>query len=280
MQPLAYVDGEFCSPADKKICIEDRGYQFGDGVYEVVRVYGGRTFRLEAHLDRLWASARAIEIEIPQTRSELLDLACKLVEKSCFADAQVYIQVTRGAAPRQHGFPSGASPVLVMTVRKSPEISPGLRERGGAAITHPEIRWKYCYIKTLNLLPNIMAKEAAARAGVHEALFVREDGVVTEGSSTNVFMVKDYTIYTHPANESILSGITRAAALEICALKGLIAVQQPFTLGQMLEADEVFLTGTISEIMPLVTVNGQKIGTGVPGQLTKVIYDAYRQLAG
>ncbi|MFZ5651766.1 MAG: D-amino-acid transaminase [Bacillota bacterium] len=277
MGPLAYVEGEFCLPGEKKIYIEDRGYQFGDGVYEVVRVYGGRTFGLNAHLDRLWASAGAVEIEIPQTRAEIEGVVRELVEKSGFGQAQVYIQITRGVAPRQHGFPSGARPVLVMTVREAPEIPQQLREGGGAVITHPEIRWKYCHIKTLNLLPNIMAKEAAARAGVQEALFVREDGVVTEGSSTNVFIVKNNTLYTHPANQSILRGVTRAVTLDICFGKGLKVVEKPFILGELLGADEVFLTGTISEIMPIVTVDGRRIGSGVPGPVTKEIYESFLQ---
>lgn len=277
MGPLAYVDGEFCTPGEKKVFIEDRGYQFGDGVYEVVRVYEGLNFRLDAHLDRLWASAGAIQIEICQTRAEIAALARELVEKSGFGQAQVYIQITRGVAPRQHGFPSAARPVLVMTVRQAPEVPRHLREGGGAVITYPEIRWKYCYIKTLNLLPNIMAKEAASRAGVQEALFVREDGVVTEGSSTNVFIVKDYRLYTHPANQSILKGVTRAVALDICSEKGFKVSESPFTLTDLLGADEVFLTGTISEIMPIVAVDGHSIGPGIPGPVTKEIYESFLQ---
>ncbi|MFZ5649133.1 MAG: D-amino-acid transaminase [Bacillota bacterium] len=278
MRPLAYVDGEFCTPDEKKVYIEDRGYQFGDGVYEVVRVYEGRMFRLYPHLDRLWESAGAIQIGIPQTKSELAGLVRELLEKSGYSDAQIYIQVSRGVAPRQHGFPSGVRPVLTMTVRQSPEIPSYLRERGGAAVTHPEIRWKYCYIKTLNLLPNIMAKEAAARAGVQEALFVREDGVVTEGSSTNVFMVKNDVLLTHPANVSILKGVTRAATLDICADKGLKVIEDPFTLDQLLGADEVFITGTISEIMPIVSVDGNVIGCGVPGPVTGMLYKSFREI--
>lgn len=277
MPALAYIDGIFCSPGDKRICFEDRGYQFGDGIYEVVRIYSGHPYQLQAHLDRLWASAVALGINILQTQTEIAELIRKIATKSQIPEAQVYIQITRGSGPRQHHYPSGVDPVLVMTVRPSPILPSTLWERGGSAITYPEIRWKYCHIKSLNLLPNVMAKEEAVKAGAHEAFFVREDGVVTEGSSTNLFMVKNGIVQTHPAGQSILKGITRGVTLQICERKKLDVLEETFTLEQLLASDEVFITGTISEIMPIVTINGHKIGNGLPGPIAGVFQDAFKK---
>ncbi|MFZ5632542.1 MAG: D-amino-acid transaminase [Bacillota bacterium] len=277
MCALAYINGVFCSPGEKQVCIEDRGYQFGDGVYEVIRAYGGHPFQLQAHLDRLWASAGAVGISINKSQPEMAGLVREILDRSRISEAQVYIQVSRGVAPRQHGFPPGIEPVLVMTVRPVPEAPSLLWEQGAAVITYPEIRWRYCYIKTINLLPNAMAKSEAVKAGVQEALFVREDGTVTEGSSTNVFMIKDKTVQTHPANERILHGITRGVVINICNAEKLKVIEKEFNLDQLLTADEVFITGTNTEVMPIVKVNGRKIGEGIPGPITGLLYESYKK---
>lgn len=276
-ESLAYIDGVFCSPGEKRVNIEDRGYQFGDGVYEVISTHRGRPFQMEAHLERLWVSAGAIGITINHSKQELSALVMELLDRSKIAEAMVYIQVSRGVAPRQHSFPAGIEPVLVMTVRPIPEMSRSLWEQGAAAITYPDIRWKYCYIKTLNLLPNAMAKTEAVKAGVQEAVFVKENGTVTEGSSTNIFMVKDDTVLTHPATESILHGITRGVVIKLCDREKVRLVEKEFNLETLMGADEVFITGTTIEVMPIVRVDGRTIGGGTPGPVTGLLHASLKR---
>ncbi|HZG88011.1 D-amino-acid transaminase [Paenibacillus sp.] len=256
--------------------IEDRGYTFGDGIYEVFRVYDGKVFEAEAHWERFVRSAREIRIELPYS-AEALDRGVReLVGADGLVDGIVYLQVTRGTAPRAHPFPADAKPVL--TAFTKPLARPAaMLESGVSVVTQPDIRWLRCDIKSLNLLPNVLAKQAATEAGAAEAVLHR-DGVVTEASASNIAIVKDGVIRTHPANNLILHGITRAVALRLAAELDLSVAERPFTLEELREADEAFLLGTTVEVMPVVRVDGAPIGDGKPGPITRRLQEAFVRL--
>ena len=223
MPDIAYVNGHFSALEEATIPIEDRGFQFGDGVYEVVRTYGGVPFRLYDHLARLETSARAVAIPVPLSRTDWEALIREGVQRSDFAACMVYIQLTRGVAPRAHLFPSPEKPTVVMTFREIPETDDVLRQQGVPVVTLPDLRWGRCSIKSLNLLPNVLAKQEARDAGAVEAILVK-DGLVTEGCSSNVCLVRDGTIITPPLSDQLLAGVTRAVVLELAKKNG-IAVE-------------------------------------------------------
>lgn len=244
MSIISYLNGEFLPLERAAVPIEERGHQFGDGVYEVVRVYGGRPFLLEWHLERLERSLAAISIQNPYTKSEWTNVIHEAIRRSQEAEATVYWQVTRGIAPRSHGFPATAASVSLVV-----RPLPGAQDRPEPVklFALPDQRWANAYVKTINLLPNVLAKEAAHHAGAFEALLVRED-VLTEGSSSNVWFVRAGRLYTHPQNRYILAGITRRFVLELAERLNLSVSEQEFRVEDLAEVDEVFLTGTTSEI--------------------------------
>lgn len=250
------------------VSIEDRGFQFGDGVYEVVRSYGGQVFRLDAHLDRLVQSAQAIRLPMRYSLPHWRRLILRAYRMSGFPDAKIYLQLTRGPAPRDHGFPATVRPTVVVTVRELAPLPPALRRDGVGAIAVPDLRWGRCDVKSLNLLANVLAREEARAAGVFEAILVR-DGHVTEGAISNVFAVIQGTIVTSPTDPSILPGITRAATLDLVRAEGLTLAERSVSVPELRAADEVFLTGTTIEIVPVVTLDGVKIGSGEPGPVTQ-----------
>lgn len=276
MPNIAFVNGKWSSISAAKVSVEDRGFQFGDGVYELIRTYQGEVFHLDEHLSRLEASAKEIEITLPYTGSRLekiIRLGCR---KSGFTDLKIYIQVTRGAAPRLHSFPKKVKPTVVMTFREFEPLPLKLREEGVAIISTPDIRWARCNVKSLNLLPNVMGREQALRAGAFEAIFIR-DGKVTEGAGSNLFAVLGKKIITPPAGPYILSGITREVVLRIGKENGLEMVERELKLSQLSSADELFLTGTTVEILPVVRLDGKPIATGRPGEKTKFLYRAFQE---
>ena len=237
---LGYVNGKFVSLDEKVIPIDERGHQFGDGVYEVIRFYGGKPFMLAEHLERLMKSAKAIRLPVTQSADDFRQIISTAVEKSGLSDCYVYLQITRGIAKRNHLFPD--VPVSVtMTVREAIPLAAEIREKGVSAITREDERWANCYIKSLNLLPNILAKQEAHDAGAFEAILIR-DGVVTEGSSSNVFIVKNGTVITPPLSKHILAGITRMAVLNILKETGIPYEEKNFSEKELLGADEVFIT--------------------------------------
>lgn len=253
---------------------EERGSQFGDGVYEVIRVYNGNYYLLEEHVNRLFRSAEAIKIGLPFTKETLTDLLLTLVKKnSMTTDGKVYLQVTRGAAPRDHVFPENTHANIYAYVQDLPRKLENL-ENGVCTITQPDVRWENCYIKSLNLLPNVLAKQAAKEAGCYEAILHKDD-LVTECSSSNVFMVKDNKIYTFPATKRILHGCVRMRVKQFAADLNLLFIEEGFTTEDILLADELFLSSTTSEIMPIIQVDGQQIGDGKPGKITKQLQQAY-----
>lgn len=276
---LCYLNGQFLPRASAAVPVEDRGFIFGDGVYEVWRVVDGRLFETERHLTRLRHGLAELRIAAPDVAraDALLEVADRVLGESGLGDgeATLYLEVTRGTAPRTHQFPSASTQptVFMMANRFTPPNE--LRARGASAITAPDIRWLRCDIKTIQLLPNVLAKQAAAERGAMEALMVR-DGVVTEGSHANVLAVFDGVLRTHPLTNLILPGITRAVVLELARDLGIPVREDAFTDAELMRADELFLAGTTADVMPLVRVNDQPIGSGAPGPITLRLYDAFR----
>lgn len=273
------VNDQLVSKENVHISPEDRGYYFGDGVYEVFRVYNGTIFEKKAHLDRLQRSAREVRIPLPFSLEQIGDNIERLLEKDGVSDGTLYLQITRGEAPRAHAFPPAGTPPVVMAYTKEVRRPLEQLQNGIATVTLPDIRWLRCDIKTLNLLANVLAKQEAVERGGYEALLHRE-GRVTECSSSNVMMVKNGTIYTHPANNLILHGITRAVVLRLAAGAGIPVLEEAFDLDALREADEVFITGTTVEAMPVVTVDGRPVADGQPGPVTRRLQAEFEAYAG
>jgi D-alanine transaminase len=271
---IYFVDGQFTEKENLKISVEDRGYYFGDGVYEVIKVYEGELFTAEEHLNRLVESAMKIKLTIPFTQQQLLEIAKELVQDNQIGTGHVYMQVTRGAAPRVHQFPDSAvAPVVIAYAVNNPRPEKAIGN-GVPVKSVADVRWLRCDIKSLNLLGNVLAKQEAFEAGCTEAVLHR-DGVVTEGSSSNLFGVKDGKVYTHPANNLILNGITRQVVLKLCREQGIQVEETPFTLDEAFAMDEFFLTSTTSEITPITSIDGRPIGTGKPGAFTVDLQKAF-----
>lgn len=277
MKELGLIDGKIVDFSEHVISMEDRGYQFGDGIYEVTSVYDGKLFMMEEHLDRLYASAAKIQLDIPYTREEILGFHELLLKESGIKNTGIYLQLTRGVAPRQHNFPKDIKPVLTMAIRPISAAGAEKREKGIDAILVDDIRWLRCDIKTLNLLGNVLAKQAAYDAGAGEAIQHR-NGIVTEGSSANFHVIKDGKLYTHPATNLILPGITRIALLRLCEELGIEVVEEEFTTDFMFTADESFITGTTTEITPVIKIDGKEIGSGKPGAVTRRLQAAFSDL--
>lgn len=261
---------------DVVVDIEDRGYQFGDGVYEVVRFYNKKMFQLKAHMERLERSANEIGIKLPYELEKLTDYINELMDQSETETGNVYIQVTRGNAPRNHPFPEKAEPNIVAYVIPYERPTANM-ENGIKATLLDDLRWLRCDIKSINLLGSVLAKEEANQKGCVEAILHRDFGV-TEGSSTNIFIVKDKVLYTHPANNYILNGITRLVVIDLAKELGFSVKEEVFTKEALLEADEVFMTSTTAEITPIIEVDDKKIASGEVGEVTKQLQAAYEKL--
>jgi D-alanine transaminase len=275
MGRLAYVNGRYVRHAQASVHIEDRGYQFADGVYEVVPVIDGVLIDEEPHLDRLGYSLQELRIAWPVTRPVLKMILRELVARNGLKRGLVYFQVTRGVAPRDHKFPADAKSALVMTTKRMPAPSEGVLRDGVAVSSQPDIRWTRRDIKSLSLLPNILAKQAATEAKAFEAWLVAPDGTVTEGSSTNAWIVKDGTVVTYPKGHDILGGVTRLSLLELADRTGAKLVERSFTLKEALTADEAFLTSSSAFVLPVTSIDGQKIGNGKPGPITQKLRQIY-----
>ncbi|MDW0110316.1 D-amino-acid transaminase [Sporosarcina aquimarina] len=271
-----FNNGTYLEKENMNVSIDDRGYYFGDGVYEVIRVYGGKLYTAEEHFTRFLQSAKKIRIDLPYSIQEFIQIAEKLASENEIQDGNVYIQVTRGVAPRMHNFP-GEQIEPMITAYAIENLRPFTKLESGVAVkTVEDIRWLRCDIKSLNLLANVLAKQEAAEASCAEAVFVR-DGIVTEGSSSNIFGVKDGILYTHPATNLILNGITRRVVLKSCALESIGVIEETFTLDELYKMDEVFLTSTTSEITPIISIDGREVGNGEPGRLTVRLQSVFEQ---
>lgn len=277
--PIIMSQSKFVHRDSLSYPYEERGLQFGDGVYEVIRIYNGSYYLLNAHVNRLFDSAEAIKIVLPFTREELYRLLLQLIEKNAMAaDGKVYLQVTRGSAPRSHVFPKHTPANVYAYVQDLPRPLTKLQD-GVGAITQPDVRWEYCYIKSLNLLPNVLAKQAAMEQNCYEAI-LHKDGVVTECSSSNIFLVQAGKIYTFPATKRILHGCVRMRTKQFAADLNLPFIEEGFNLDDIPFADELFISSTTSEIIPVTSVDGKTIGDGNPGKITKQLQQAYEKDAG
>jgi D-alanine transaminase len=262
------INGEFVDRSNAKVDIEDRGYQFGDGIYEVIRVYNGKMFTGKEHLERFFRSAESISITLEYTIEQLTGLLQKLIAKNNVTLGTIYMQATRGVAPRTHAFPNeNVSPTLVAYTKELERPVQKL-DKGVKVLLVEDIRWLRCDIKSLNLLGNVLAKEKASENGCYEAVQSRGQNV-TEGSSSNVFMVKNEVIYTHASDQLILKGITKDVILSLCAENGIKVEERTFTREELAEADEVFLSSTTSEVMPVIAIDGKKVNNGEPGTVTR-----------
>jgi D-alanine transaminase len=258
---IAYVNGKFLPLEQATVSVEDRGYQFADAVYEVIRTYRACPFALDEHLARLFRSLAAIQLEHRYTADQLKSLIGEAIQRAGFAETMIYIQISRGVAKRHRGIPAGCEPMFVMTVRQVPD-SRHLREHGATVITLPDNRWSRCDIKSVALLANVLAYQAAKQSGVNDAIFVEADGTVNEATAANVFIIRNGTLFTPPEGPKILSGITRAKILEAARAAGIPSAECRITKVELLSADEAFLCSTTAEVVPILSVDGQKIETG------------------
>ena len=271
MPELAFLNGEIMPIDRARVPIDDRGYNFGDAVYEFVASYSSRLFCLDLHLDRLERSMTALDFP-PLPRQKIQSAIDTLFTAAGIDRAGIYIQISRGVAPRDHAFPASTDVQFVMTLRRVHEKPAQLREKGASAITVTDIRWGRCDIKTVQLLPNVLAKQQAVNAGAFDAIFVAETGEVREGTSSNLFIVKDEVLLTHPLTPRILPGITRHVVLDLCRDAGFTVDERFFDKAALLAADEVFLTGTITEVLPITRIDERTVGDGTVGPVTRRLY--------
>ena len=278
MKELTYFNGEMVESGAKVVSLDDRGYCFGDGVYEVVRVYNGRAFAFSYHQDRLYRSMREMDIPVRMPPDELQELHEIMIEQSEITDGYIYLQITRGVTPRHHAFErSKLEPQMYMFI-KSITMDLGALQEGVKAITLPDERWARVDIKTLNLIPNILAQTKAEKKGAYTAILVR-DGIVTEGATSNVFVMKDGVCYTHPADHHILKGITRQLVVtRVAPTAGITIIEREFDEAFLKDADEIFFTDTIGGIIPITTLNREPVGDGKPGKAAKVLAEQLQHL--
>ena len=273
---VAYVNGLYLPHRRAAVHVEDRGYQFADGVYEVIAVKNGRFVDETPHLERLDRSLRELEIAPPMSRAALRVVMAEMLRRNRIRDGILYIQMTRGVAARDHPFPADSDASVVMTARLEPPQDPRLGENGVDVISIPDIRWKRCDIKSVSLLPNILGKQAAHRAGAFEAWQINEEGFVTEGTSTNAWIVDaEGRLCTPPIDEQILSGITRRRILKLAKREGIDFSERYFTLKEAQSAREAFITSTTTLVLPVTTIDDAVIGNGKPGTFTCKLREHY-----
>jgi len=276
---LVYINGQFKPQAEATVSVFDRGFIFGDGVYEVWRVVNGRLFQADRHFARLARGLREVRIAPPDVaRAERMqEVADRLLSENELleGEATLYLEITRGAAPRAHQFPpAGTAPtVFAMTNRFVPPDD--MRARGVTAVSMPDVRWMRCDIKTVQLLPNVMAKQVAAERGAFEAVLIR-DGMITEGSHANVIGVIGGELRTHPTNNLILPGITRAVVLELARNLGIPVREEPIAVAEVAKLEEMFIVGTTADVMPVVRLDEMLIRDGKPGPIAARLYRELR----
>ena len=274
-----FLNGDFLPAEQAKVSVFDRGFLLGDGVYEVIPVYAGKCFQLTGHLIRLQASLDGVRMKNPLSMKEWQTMIEQLVERNAGGDQSVYLQVTRGVAPRDHVFPEGVHPTAFAMSNSLQALPEKYKTEGIAAITLPDIRWQNCNIKAITLLPNSLLKQQAHDAGAQEALLLR-DGYLTEGAASNAYAVIDGTIYTAPKDEKVLPGITREVVLELAARNGIPAIEQAVSEAQLKQAQEVWVSSSTKEVLPITTLDGEAVGDGVPGPVWKqidILYQQYKQ---
>lgn len=277
MSRIAYVNGKYLPQRAASVNIEDRGYQFGDGVYEVVHVWGGRLIDAGLHLARLERSLAAIAIPMPLSRRVLEQVFGELMRRNRVQEGLIYMQVTRGVARREHAFPKLLpKPAVAMTIRRLPPFPRDVDAWGTAAITCPDERWQRCDIKSVNLLANVLAKEAAHRAGATEAILVDAKGIVTEGASSSVWVVdREGVLATRSLDHAVLPGCTRSALISLMGEVGITWREQDVMKSELEAAREIFLTSASSFVKPVVRLDGRPVGDGAVGPLTRALFSLF-----
>ena len=275
---ILWLNGQFGDFQTSRVALEDRGFQFGDGIYEVVRTYDGVPFMLREHIARLLRSAAGIDLTLPVSSEELMAIACDLLIRFSSDDAEIYFQITRGAAPRNLLHADEMQPTVIVGVRPPRYVPPELRETGCHVITVPDERWARCDLKTICLLPNALAKGRAHRAGAFDALMIR-DKLLTEGTASNVFLWLNEKLITPVADNRILHGITRGFVLKIAREIGYSIVERDINREELYAAQEVFLTSTSLELMPVVIIDDKTVGTGAAGDAHRDLHTAFRSFA-
>jgi D-alanine transaminase len=274
MSRIVYVNGAYLPEEQATISIFDRGFIFGDGVYEATSVIDGTLVDVSAHLARLERSCAEIGLSLPWSRADLIEIHHELIRCNSLQEGSIYLQMTRGAADRDFPFPKQDAPTLVLFTQARRFVDSPAAKTGIRVVSAPDLRWARRDIKSVNLLASVLAKQFAAEKGAQEVWMV-EDGVVTEGGSSTAWMVKDRTLISRPLSEKVLPGITRAAVLAFVAESGFAFDQRTFTLSEALAADEAFITSATNFVMPVVSIDGQAIGKGVPGEATVRLRELY-----
>lgn len=279
MHNLVYLNGEFLPRDQARVPVMERGFLFGDGVYEVLPAFGGKPFRLTQHLERLNASLKAVRIAPPLSHVEWENILTHLVTINEQTESSLYLQVTRGAGPnRDHAIPAGITPTVFAMTTLIPATNAAINARGIAAITQDDYRWERCDIKAITLLANVLLRQAAIDVGATDAILIR-NGLAMEGAASNLFMVRDGTIITPPQSQYLLPGITRDLILELAKTNGLPCAIMPIPVNELGLAEEIWLTSSVREIMPVIQLNGVKVGCGVPGphwQGINQLYQAFK----
>ncbi|WP_363349212.1 D-amino-acid transaminase [Methylocystis echinoides] len=280
MSDVAYVNGVFTPLEDAKVSILDRGFLFADGVYEVAAVIDGRLVDNEAHLARLQRSLDALRLTSPAPMPEIVEIERALVSRNGIDEGLVYLQITRGAAERDFSFPNNARPTLVAFAQRKNILASPAAQTGVKILTVPDLRWARRDIKSVALLAQVLAKQAATEAGCQEAWMVDQEGFVTEGSSSTAFIItKQDAIVTRPNSTAILPGCTRRAVMALADQEGLSVEERPFTVAEAQEAAEAFLTSASNLVLPVVSIDGRPVGTGVPGERAKRLRAIYLNFA-
>ncbi len=282
MTRIAYVNGQYVPHRSAAVHIEDRGYQFADGVYEVCEIYQGKIVDLTRHLDRLERSLRELQIAMPVPRNALVVIMRETIRRNRVGDGLIYLQVTRGVARRDHVFPPPSTrPALVVTARHVRRASnEAVAEKGVSVISMPDNRWERVDIKSVSLLPNAIAKQKAKEAGSSEAWFVDDEGFVTEGASTTAWIVTtDGTLVTRPDGTGILPGITRKTAIDVARDQGLNIEERKFTIEEAQKAREAFITAASTLVMPVVNIDGKPVANGSPGSIATGLRARFHQIA-
>ncbi|MBI2234827.1 MAG: D-amino-acid transaminase [Micavibrio aeruginosavorus] len=280
MPRIAFVNGRYVPHNDACVHIEDRGFQFADGVYEVVACINGKLADERGHLDRLERSLSELSIDMPVTRRSLQFIIREMLRRNRLKNANVYIQVTRGVAKRDFPFPHDVPASIVLTARAFQFDGNVKVQKGGEAITVPDIRWKRRDIKSTGLLAQVLAKQEAAESGAYEAWMVDDEGYITEGSSSNAWIVtKEGKLVTRPASTDILRGVTRTALEKICAELQMKIEERPFTVQEAYDAEEAFNTSAVALVVPITKIDGHVIGSGAPGPVARKLYGEYRAYA-
>lgn len=281
MSCIAYVNGRYLSHSAAGVSIDDCAFVFGDGVYEVCEVRGGAPIDASRHLARLARSLAAVRIAAPLSEAALRCVMGEVIVRNRVRDGLVYLQVSRGAARRDHGFPAGElRPGLVVTAKSlDPRLNEARAAIGVKVVTRPDERWAHPHIKTLQLLPNVLAKQSAREAGAFEAWFVDRDGFITDGASTNAWIVSDGKLVTRQTDDAILAGVARATLIDVAESLKLRVEQRPFTPDQAYAAAEAFLSSATTIVLPVIEIDGRRIGDVAPGPVARSLRRRFHEIA-